>query len=134
MPIDCVNDEKVSQEDILFLNIMEENVHQRNDKHLELPLPLKERSILPNNRHLALTRLFHLKRKLSRDDEYHERYKTFMKEMIERGDAELVPERSASDCQWYIPHHGVFHPKKPDKLRIVLFCQVSEYFLESAST
>ena len=42
--------------------------------------------------------------------------------MIERGDAELVPETTASDCQWYIPHHGVFHPKKPDKLRVVFDC------------
>lgn len=24
--------------------------------------------------------------------------------------------------QWYIPHHGVYHSKKPDKLRVVFDC------------
>ncbi|XP_053398103.1 uncharacterized protein LOC128556591 [Mercenaria mercenaria] len=41
------------------------------------------------------------------------------------GHAEVV---SDSDLQvvngheWYIPHHGVFHPKKPGKLRVVFAC------------
>ena len=25
---------------------------------------------------------------------------------------------------WYIPHHGVYHPKKPDKIRVVFDCSV----------
>lgn len=25
-------------------------------------------------------------------------------------------------CQWYLPHHAVFHPRKPDKLRVVFDC------------
>lgn len=45
-----------------------------------------------------------------------------MNELIERGAAELVPEQLTSVSQWYIPHHGVFHPKKPDKLRVVFDC------------
>lgn len=24
--------------------------------------------------------------------------------------------------QWYVPHHGIYHPKKPDKLRVVFDC------------
>ncbi|KAL4217997.1 hypothetical protein ACF0H5_022735 [Mactra antiquata] len=119
---DAVNDVKVSQDDITFLKIMENNVYQRNDKHLELPLPFKERPVLPDNRSLALTRLSHLKRKLGRDQVYHEKYKQYMNELIERGDAEIVPEQSSSVSQWYIPHHGIFHPKKPDKLRVVFDC------------
>ena len=31
---------------------------------------------------------------------------------------------------WYIPHHGVYHPKKPDKIRVVFDC-AAEYESES---
>ena len=33
---------------------------------------------------------------------------------------EKAPERY--ETLWYIPHHGVYHPKKPDKLRVVFDC------------
>jgi len=120
---DQANDVKVSQEDIKFIKTMQDNVIQREDGHLEMPLPFKEsKPTMPDNRGLAVSRLAQLKRKLSRDEQYHERYKTFLNEMIERGDAEVVPETSVSNCKWYIPHHGVFHPKKPGKLRVVFDC------------
>ena len=32
----------------------------------------------------------------------------------------MVPEESVDlDNVWYIPHFGVYHPKKPDKIRVV---------------
>ena len=31
---------------------------------------------------------------------------------------------------WYIPHHGVYHPKKPNKIRMVFDCS-AEYQNES---
>ena len=31
---------------------------------------------------------------------------------------------------WYIPHHGVYHPKKPKKIRVVFDCS-SQYKGES---
>ncbi|WAQ94116.1 hypothetical protein MAR_006587 [Mya arenaria] len=46
-------DKKVSQEDIHFLNLLGSTIHQRDDKHLEMPLPFKERPVMPNNKHLA---------------------------------------------------------------------------------
>ena len=30
---------------------------------------------------------------------------------------EITPNKN-----WYIPHHGVYHPKKPDKIRVVFDC------------
>ena len=45
--------------------------------------------------------------------------------MIEKGYAEKVPDESlqtdASDA-WYIPHHSIYHPKKPEKIRVVFDC------------
>ncbi|XP_026054611.1 uncharacterized protein LOC113040501 [Carassius auratus] len=45
-----------------------------------------------------------------------------MEEVIERGDAEEVHDEGKDGEKWYIPHHGVYHPKKPDKLRVVFDC------------
>lgn len=58
---------KISQEDIAFLNCMEQDIHWKEDKHFEMPLPFKGRPILPNNKTLALIRLDHLKRKLRQE-------------------------------------------------------------------
>lgn len=45
-----------------------------------------------------------------------------MKELINRGYAEEAPgqDLNFNDGVWYIPHHGVYRPKKPDKIRVVL--------------
>jgi len=123
---DLANDKgdsrKVSQEDIHFLDLMDKNIHQREDTHLEMPLPFKERPVLPDNRHLALVRLKHLKTKFKNDQRYYGHYKKFMDDVLDRGDAELVESNENVGNSWYIPHHGVYHPKKPDKLRVVFDC------------
>ncbi|MCP6122469.1 hypothetical protein NL373_28215, partial [Klebsiella pneumoniae] len=52
-------------------------------------------------------------------------YTTFMEEIIQNGYAERIPadELTRADGQvWYIPHHGIYHPKKPGKLRVVFDC------------
>ena len=51
-------EKKVSQEDRRFLRIMEENFHQRADKHFEGPLPLKDQNVkFPDNKKLALKQM-----------------------------------------------------------------------------
>lgn len=42
-----------------------------------------------------------------------------MEETINKGDAEPAPTTSEGQSEWYLPHHGIYHPKKPDKLRVV---------------
>ena len=78
--------------------------------------------MLPNNKELALSRIKKLKERLKHDSTYRKDYQGFMSEIIEKGYAERVPpeERSLDNgCIWYIPHHGVYHPKKPGKIRVV---------------
>ncbi|KAL7835661.1 hypothetical protein SRHO_G00280080 [Serrasalmus rhombeus] len=43
----------ISQEDIQFLQILNEGIYHNDDGHLEMPLPFRERPQLPNNKHLA---------------------------------------------------------------------------------
>ena len=113
----------LSYEDIKFMDKMKESIH-KNDGHYEMPLPFKqERPFLQNNKSVALQRLRHLRKKLEADGKYREHYFAFMKDIIAKGHAEKVPDSELDeDCVWYLPHHGIYHPKKRDKIRVVFDC------------
>ena len=50
-------------------------------------------------------------------------YKKQIQELVEKGYAEKVLESvNNAGHVWYLPHHGVCHPAKPGKLRIVFDC------------
>ena len=77
---------------------------------------------LPSNKRLATVRLQCLKNKIKASKQYSDQYKTFMEETINKGDAEPAPWTSEGQTEWYLPHHGIYHPRKPDKLRVVFDC------------
>ncbi|XP_054653604.1 uncharacterized protein LOC129193043 isoform X1 [Dunckerocampus dactyliophorus] len=114
----------VSQNDVQFIQLLSDHITQKEDGHYEMPLPFKGNSPpnLPNNKRLATIRLQCLKRKLKANKQYYEQYKTFMEETIKKGDAEPAPTTSEGETEWYLPHHGVYHPRKPEKLRVVFDC------------
>ncbi|RVE71628.1 hypothetical protein OJAV_G00053730 [Oryzias javanicus] len=68
----------VSQEDIQFLERLKNGICKNSQGHYEMPLPFKERPILPDNKQLAVIRLSHLKKKLSRDEKYKEQLHKFV--------------------------------------------------------
>jgi len=112
-------DQALSQDDRKFLARVNEGIRHREDGHYEMPLPLKDPNTkLPNNREMVLHRLKHLKRRFASDAKYRNDYVTFMNTDIQSGYAKLVPRDKAQEerkAVWYIPHHGVYHPMKPDK-------------------
>ena len=111
----------MSQEDLKFMKITSNGIHKADDGHYEIPLPLRnENAHLPCNRKQAEARLKQLSRSFAIDPKYKEDYVTFMQKMIVEGHAEKAPEQR--ETAWYIPHHGVYHPKKPEKLRVVFDC------------
>ena len=103
----------VSQEDMQFIEFLSDNITPE-DHHYEMPLPFKSTipPVLPDNRKLAAIRLEHLKRKLKKDETYYEDYRSFMKEIINKRDADLAPEAGKEESMWYITHHRVYHPQK----------------------
>ena len=121
------NSGSFSVEDQKFINILEEGIHRQGNGHYEMPLPLRSRdAVLPNNRSLALKRLFHLKGRFGRDPTYFKDYKKFMEGVI-KDCAEKCRHDSEEDVRRvgkvnYIPHQGVYHPKKPGKIRVVFDC------------
>ena len=116
----------LSQDDRTFLSKIKEGIHIRDDSHYEMPLPFKgpDPAFL-SNKNMALQCLKQLKYRLQKETKYRNDYSTFMSNVIQAGLAERVPpsELERKDGKaWYIPHHGVYHPKKPDKIRIVFDC------------
>ena len=117
-----------SQEDMKFLTILEKGIKFDNG-HYELPLPFRNGNpALPNNTSIALKRLNALTRRFERDAKFRQDYFAFMQNLVDNGHAERVTgsdEESNDNSVWYIPHHGVYHPQKPDKIRVVFDCSAS---------
>ncbi|KAK3715792.1 hypothetical protein QZH41_001220 [Actinostola sp. cb2023] len=124
----------LSHDDRMFLNKVKEGIHQLPDGHYEIPLPLRDDDLkLPNNKEQALGRLNKLKRRFNSDGKYKNDYMTFMKGLMDSNCAEKVPKEDidmVDGHSWYLPHHGVYHPKKPQKIRVVFDCS-AEYKGES---
>ncbi|XP_064642266.1 uncharacterized protein LOC135496725 [Lineus longissimus] len=111
------NASKMSQEDLDFLKIVSDGICHQEDGHYSMPLPFKgSRPALPNNRFVAAKRASSLKRRFEADQRYFDHYKSFMEDILKRGDAEVVPATYSNPGHtWYIPHHGVYHQRNLGK-------------------
>ena len=113
-----------SRDDQQFMDIVEESI-QLKDGHYEMPLPLRNRNeTFPNNKVMAESRMAHLQRKFQRNPVFKTEYVKAMNETINKGYAEKVTDKkeiTPKDRVWYIPHHGVQHPRK-NKIRVVFDC------------
>ena len=111
----------MSVEDCRFLKLMQSNEHK--DGHYYLPLPLRSpEKMVPNNRFQALQRANGLKKRLEKDDKMKEDYIKFMNALFENGYARVSDQHPENGKTWYLPHHGVYHPRKPEKIRVVFDC------------
>ena len=83
---------------------------------------------MPNNRGQALKRALWQKKKMQRDTKYHSADQiNFMNEVIRKSYARKISEKAVNSAPgkvWYISHHGVYHPRKPGKVRVVFDCSV----------
>ena len=119
------NSEKktLSVTDKKFINIMETK-GELIDNHHYLPLPLRNSEPkLPNNRCMAVSRINSVGKKMLLNEGYRTDYIKFMSELITRGHARKVdPSKEVPHgLTWYVPHHGVYHPKTK-KFRVVMDC------------
>jgi len=115
---------KQSYDDFKFIRQLTDGVHE-HDGHYEMPLPFKKTdTVLPDNTDMALKRLKQLKCRLENNSSYRQDYESFMQEIIDRGYCEKVTDghQYRFGAKWFIPHHGVYHPKKPGKIRVVFDC------------
>ncbi len=72
---------------------------------------------------MAKCRLQHLKGRLQRDLVLLDKYKAFIDNPLEKGySREVPPDKKYSKGKWFLPHHLVFHAKKPEKTCVVFDC------------
>lgn len=76
---------------------------------------------LGHSRDIALKRLLHLERRLSRDPELKAQYVQFMNEYLTLGHMKRVDMSPSEDSKsYYLPHHCVFKGlKQSSKIRVV---------------
>ena len=115
---------EMSQEELRFLKVLNSTAVLK-EGHYEMALPFRDREVaVPNNRVQAEQRALWLKRKLHSKKDLYADYKAFMAEILEKGYARKVPAHMQGiNCvKRYIPHHGIYHPRKPGKIRVVCDC------------
>ena len=115
----------MSKEDKLALSIMKKSICFK-EGHYQIDLPWKDDvPCLPNNLATAEHRLKLLRRRLLRNPDLHSKYSAFMDSLFENRHGQIVPktpmEHTAS-VAWYLPHHPVMNPNKPDKVCVVFDC------------
>jgi hypothetical protein len=117
----------MSVEDQRALKTIAEGTKRMTDeKAFVSAMPWKFKSPqLPDNKEMALQRLYTLERKLSKQPALYEKYKQAIVEDEQKGYIrQLSPGEDAlpSNIKWYLPHWNVVHKKKPEKFRRVYDC------------
>ncbi|KAL3999159.1 4-aminobutyrate aminotransferase / (S)-3-amino-2-methylpropionate transaminase [Sarotherodon galilaeus] len=120
----CNERTEMSVEDKQFMNIMSESAVLK-DGHYYLKLPFRKTEVrMPNNKQVAQQRAQYLLKRFQKDQLFFEEYKEFMHNASMEGHSEIIPQEQLKHEEgkvWYIPHHGVYHPRKKT-LRVVYDC------------
>ena len=115
-----------SIEDRRFCQIMSTEIHKNHLGTWEAPLSFKRDEVnLPNNREQCMKRLLSLKKKLNNDQKAKNNYVDFMQKIFDRQHASRFPGDELTGPPgkfWYLPHFDVYHPKKPNQVRVVFDC------------
>ena len=113
----------LSLDDKRAMELMEQSCKLENDRYV-IGLPWKkDKSLLPDNRPLAETRLRSLEKSLSKNNEKARMYDEVISQYTANNWAiPLSEEDLKADTKpvYYLPHHGVYRPdKKSTPLRVV---------------
>ncbi|KZS08018.1 Uncharacterized protein APZ42_028147 [Daphnia magna] len=77
---------------------------------------------LPDNYNSALRRLFSIENKFTHNSNFAEKYKAIIDDYVAKGFARPLKESELKGTfgrNWYLPHHRVVNPRKPEKVRVV---------------
>ena len=111
-----------SAEDDKALMLLEKNTEKENGRYRTGLLWKEANPTFPNNQAHALQRLHATERKLEKLPEVAAKYKAAIDAYVADGHArKLTPEEAAAPNarRWFLPHHAVTNPNKPDKVRVV---------------
>ena len=116
----------LSKEDKLALVKLNESKRFVNG-HYQLALPWRPGApSLNDNRIMVESRLRNLKRQLDKNPSLRQRYAEVIEDYLSKGYAgKLEVETKGFESRWYLPHHAVVHPRKPEKVRVVFDCSAN---------
>ncbi|XP_073405860.1 uncharacterized protein [Dendrobates tinctorius] len=108
------------REDKDFIKVMDKEFVQDDSNSWVAPLPFRfPRARLPNNLQQATARFSSLKRTLKRKPEMEKHFIDFMQNIFDKDHAEPAPPLKEGEECWYLPSFGVYHPRKPNQIRVV---------------
>ena len=117
-----VNIKEISFEDRESLKMMDENSTKVGNRY-QLPLPLKNESmIFPDNQDSADKRLHYLKKRFLRNPKFFVDNRKFVEVLLVKVYTRKSTKEAAEGGTWYVPHHGVYQPNKPKKIRVAFDC------------
>lgn len=100
-----------------------QNTTVLEDGHYKTALLCKEDDPnLPNNRAMAISRLYSTEKKLKKRPDLAKKYTEAINDYVTKGHARKMPLEEAkitTSKTWYLPHHAVLNPNKPGKVRVV---------------
>lgn len=106
---------EMSVEDKQFMDIMSKSAVLK-DGHYYLKLPFRNPEVkVPNSKQVAQQRAQYLLKRFQKDKLFFEEYKEFMHNVGVEGHSEIIPLNQVEHEEgkvWYVPHHGVYHPRK----------------------
>ena len=111
----------LSVEDKRALTILESSTVKEGD-HYKTQLLWKVEPVLPSNRAMAVSRLHCTERKLKKNPQLAEKYQNVINNYVCKGHAQRMTQEEAkviTPKTWYLPHHAVLNPNKPEKVRVV---------------
>ena len=117
------DDKSLSQEEKDAVDIVTQGISKDGCQYI-VPLPWKlYPPELSDNRTYAMKRLEGLRRRFQLRPELIGQYDRILRAHVEKGYISKVSPGELDKARaWYLPHHPVFNPHKPDKLRIVFDC------------
>ena len=108
------------------MKIVSQGIRHKEGHHYEIPLSFRvDSQWFPGNREQVLSRALWLRKRLLKNEKFYRDYVNFMSSIIAKGFARKVPShhiaaKTGQVC--YIPHHGIYHAKKTNKIRMVFNC------------
>ena len=91
--------------------------------HYQNPLPLRDPVMkLPNNWKIVERTAQYLKKRFEKYSKYFCHYEEFMEQILSKGYVKISKDTPTDGRIWYLPHHGVYHPAKPNKIRVAFDC------------
>ncbi|CAC5378088.1 unnamed protein product [Mytilus coruscus] len=124
-----IDDKKENSiEDNYFLKQVNESI-KIEDGQYHVAVPFRNKEVkFPNNDSQGLNRLKGLRIKITKSQKFKNDYVSFMNNLFSKGYAVKVPINELNQDYgrvWYIPHHGIYHHKKPNKIRGLFDCSAS---------